>query len=44
MKNLLNLVGCLHRCTNDARSHKLQVHSVAVHFILKTYGNKEMWI
>ena len=25
MKKLLHLVGCLHRCTTDARSHKHQV-------------------
>ena len=25
MKKLLHLVGCLHRYTNDARSHKHQV-------------------
>jgi len=25
-RSLLHLVGCLHRCSNDARSHKHQVH------------------
>ena len=24
-RNLLHLVGCLHRCSNDARSHKHQI-------------------
>jgi len=28
MKKLLHLVGCLHRCTDDARSHKHQINLV----------------
>jgi len=29
-RNLLHLVGCLHRCSNDARSHKHEVFSINV--------------
>jgi len=27
-RNLLHLVGCLHRCSNDAQSHQRQIIAI----------------